>query len=139
MRLALASFIVLAACDGGSTLLAPGTTVDEPVPVTRDCGLGLPNDGFSLGSAMTITDRVLKVSVSYGGGCEEHTFAACWNGGISKTSPSTFAIELHHDAHQDLCDAFVTRDLFIDLSTTPEGFGAPVRVGDTSILLTQQL
>jgi hypothetical protein len=89
---------------------------------------------------MTIENRVLRVSISYGGGCEEHTFAACWDGSISKSNPSTLSLTIHHDAHDDQCEAFITRDLFIDLSELPADFGSPQR-GEAmnTIRLTQQL
>lgn len=135
MKILYVTFLV--GCTGGSTVLVTGETAAEPAPITRSCG-GLPSDGFMLGEAMTIEPgRVLRVSVSYGGGCEEHTFAACWNGGISKSNPATFSLSLHHDAHDDSCDALITRDVFFDLASTPEGFGSPERETAASVRLTE--
>jgi hypothetical protein len=119
---------------GGSRLLVTGETAIEPTPTTKQCS-GLPMDGYQLGEAMSIEASILQVSVSYGGGCEEHTFAACWDGAISDAIPSSLNLTLAHDAHDDRCDAFVTRDLFIDISALPAGFGAPTRASATAIRL----
>jgi hypothetical protein len=86
---------------------------------------------------MTIEADTLRVTVSYGGGCEEHEFAACWNGVITKTNPAALTLTLAHDANDDLCDAFITRDLFIDISELPDGFGSPERANATSIRLVE--
>jgi hypothetical protein len=137
MRILASLCLVVAACDGGSQALLPGTTPDDPAIVTRTC-LG-PTDPFSLEQAMSLEADILKVSVSYGGGCEEHTFIACWDGSTTMTQPSTLTLALHHDAHGDKCDAFVTRDLFIDVSTLPDNFGSPSRASQTSVLMTQLL
>lgn len=119
-------------------MASPGTTATAPAEITRSCR-GLPDDGFTLGSQMLldVETRILRVSVSYGGGCEDHEFVACWNGAISKSNPATLTLDLRHDANNDLCDAFITRDLFIELAGIPAGLGAPERLGDDSIRLTE--
>jgi hypothetical protein len=143
MKTLLGMFIVGSfGCSGGGagagTVLLPGETFDAPASVTRSCD-GLPNDAFQLNQAMTVDTeaRILRVSVAYSGGCAEHTFAACWNGAISKSKPATFSLSLHHDNAGDDCDAFITRDLFIDLSSTPAGFGSPEGETSTTIRLTE--
>ena len=122
---------------GGSRLLATGETVAEPTTTTTNC-VGLPMDGYQLGEAMSIEANTLRVSVSYGGGCEEHEFAACWNGEIANSAPPSLTLTLAHDAHDDLCDAFVTRDLFIDLADLPVGFASPARASERTIKLVKQ-
>jgi hypothetical protein len=139
MRLAYSLVLFAAACHGdGKTLLSPGTMAVDPVPTGRSCA-GLPMDGFQLGEAMAIEGDVLQVSVSYGGGCEEHTFAACWDGTIQESNPSRIRLTLAHDAHDDLCDAFVTRDLFIDIAELPDQFRVPTRGGENTITITEPL
>jgi hypothetical protein len=119
---------------GGERLLVPGETATEPATTMRNCA-GLPMDGYQLGESMTIEAKTLRVSVSYGGGCEDHEFAACWDGSITKSSPASVSLTLAHDSNNDLCDAFVTRDLFIDISDLPPGFGAPERATQDTIRL----
>src|SRR5688500_13098061 len=114
MRVLCAAFILTGCLDGGggSRLLVTGETPAAPSTTTKQCA-ALPMDGYQLGEAMSIEAGTLKISVSYGGGCEEHTFAACWDGAIANSIPSSLNLTLAHDAHDDRCDAFVTRDLFI--------------------------
>ena len=126
---------MLGCVGGGHTTLKPATQ-EEPAIVTKSC-VGLPMDPFSINESMSIENNILRINVGYGGGCEEHTFAACWDGSITKTNPSTLTLSMSHDDHDDLCDAFVQRDLFIDLTGIPAGFGAPARSGESSIRLTQ--
>jgi hypothetical protein len=141
MRILCAALVLTGCLDGGggSRLLVTGETAAAPTTTTKQC-TALPMDGYQLGEAMSIEAGILQVSVSYGGGCEDHTFVACWNGAVTTTSdPESLLLTLAHDAHDDLCDAFVTRDLFIDISDLPTGFGAPVRASDTEIRLVQGL
>ena len=123
---------------GGERALSIGETAADPATTTKNC-LGLPMDGYQLGESMAVEGATLRVSVSYGGGCEDHTFAACWDGTVLESDPESLVLTLAHDAHDDLCDAFVTRDLFIDISALPPAFGSPVRASATSIRLVEGL
>ncbi|MDQ3338279.1 MAG: hypothetical protein M4D80_24195 [Myxococcota bacterium] len=139
MRVLCAVFMLATGCldgGGGKRVLATGETPAEPTTTSRSCA-GLPMDSYSLGETMTIEAKTLRVSVSYGGGCEDHEFAACWDGTILESSPSQLTLTLAHDNHDDLCDAFVTRDLFIDISALPGGFGAPARATTSTIRLVK--
>lgn len=139
MRVLSALFILGTGCfgsGGGERLLATGATVSDPATTTKNC-VGLPMDAYSLAETMTIEAKTLRVSVSYGGGCEDHEFAACWDGTITRSNPSSLSLTLAHNAHNDLCDAFITRDLFIDVSSLPAGFGAPTRATANTIRLVE--
>lgn len=138
MRVLCAAFILTTGCldgGGGKHVLATGETAAAPTTTSKSCA-GLPMDSYQLNEAMSLDGKTLRVSVSYGGGCEDHEFVACWNGAVTTTSdPESILLTLAHDAHDDNCDAFVTRDLFIDISDLPAGFGAPVRASNTEIRL----
>jgi hypothetical protein len=141
MRVLCAAFILTGCFDGGggSRLLVTGETAAAPTTTTKQCA-ALPMDGYQLGETMSLDGKTLRVSVTYGGGCEDHEFAACWNGAIATNSdPESLLLTLAHDAHDDLCDALVTRDLFIDISDLPAGFGAPVPASNTEIRLIEAL
>ena len=51
---------------------------------------------------------VLRVAVSYSGGCEDHTFEL----GFSTANPEP-ELWLKHDANGDLCEAYITDTLAI--------------------------
>jgi hypothetical protein len=135
----LSAFILGAiGCTGGSTALHPAETAEDPAPVNRSCA-GLPNEPFTINTLSIDAARILRMSVTHFGGCEDHTFAACWDGAISKSNPSTITLTFAHDDHDDACDGVITRDVFVDLSHLPAGFAAPVRgeVASTVVLTTQ--
>ena len=140
MRLCAALVLATGCFDGGSGGGAPplvtGETAAEPAVTSKACQ-GLPMDTYSLGESMTIEANTLRVTVSYGGGCEDHEFAACWDGTIQESNPAQLSLTLAHDANDDLCDAFITRDLFIDISSLPAGFGSPARGTANTIRLVQ--
>jgi hypothetical protein len=113
MRPAL--LLVLVGCIGGShTPLATGDDGD-PVTVSRDCR-GAPDDEIHL-EALAVDGERLRVTAVYGGGCEEHRFAACWDGTVLDSAPPQLRLHMRHDANDDGCDALVTREVVIDLSS----------------------
>lgn len=119
--------IALAACPSRGAELQLGDETDPVIVTMGDCD-GAPDDALIVASAAIQRGKAFSVraEVSYGGGCEDHFFAACWDGRIFETDPAHFNLVLRHDANDDLCDAFVTRDLVIDLSELPFPSGAAV-------------
>lgn len=107
--------MIAAACTNRSAGvdLARGDEAD-PVVVSRSCG-GAPADPLHL-ATMSIEGDLLRVRVAYGGGCEQHAFAACWDGLIQETAPPRTSLTVHHDANGDACDARLSHDVLIDVS-----------------------
>jgi hypothetical protein len=121
--LGLASLTFSVACSGGGSNvdLATGDPAD-PVTVTRDCR-GAPADPVHLASP-TVEGALLRVKVEYGGGCEPHVFAACWDGLIRETAPPRTTLSVHHDGNGDACDALISHDVLIDVSELGLEIGA---------------
>jgi hypothetical protein len=69
-------------------------------------------DAFRISTA-TISGDYLKLTVTYGGGCQPHDFKLVWN---QMAMGPYNRIFLTHDAHGDLCKALVTRKLCFNLS-----------------------
>jgi hypothetical protein len=115
MRVLGLGVLLIAGCAirGSNMDLATGDATD-PVVVSRDCR-GAPEDPVHL-AAMVVDGDQLRVTVQHGGGCGEHTFAACWNGLIQETAPPRTSLVIHHDADGDACDAFLTHDIVVDVS-----------------------
>ena len=76
-------------------------------------------DDYTLNSA-TITDDTLNISVSYGGGCEDHQLTLV----VSETFLESFPVQLHtslaHDANEDPCQAWLTDNYRFDLTPIKE-------------------
>ena len=64
----------------------------------------------------SITDDTLSLDVSYGGGCETHTFQICWDGSFAESAPVQVWLELWHDAAGDGCEAELSETLTFDLT-----------------------
>jgi hypothetical protein len=104
---------VLAACHSpGSSIFYDGTDA-EPVRVI-EC-TGSSPDPFQMG-AMTVASKQLRLMASYGGGCNDHVFAACWDGRVVDSSAELVIL---HEGFDDSCDAFITREVVVDLSQLP--------------------
>lgn len=66
-------------------------------------------------SSARIEGERLIATVQYGGGCEEHTFSACWDGVIAESMPTQTSLRIIHDANGDTCRARKTQALSLDL------------------------
>ena len=62
-------------------------------------------------TAASIVGDDLLVSVSYGGGCQEHTFQPCWDGLFAESRPVQTWVALGHSGPPDPCDAIISEDL----------------------------
>lgn len=58
---------------------------------------------------------ILKISVTYTGGCKEHTFDVIWNGLLLLSYPCQIGLLITHDALGDNCEASLTEILEVDL------------------------
>ena len=83
----------------------------------------------------------LRVRVGYGGGCAEHEFQICWDGGFLESNPVQARLDLLHRGNNDGCDAYLTEELSFDLapmrSAWQESYGGGagtmiLRLGDAS-------
>jgi hypothetical protein len=73
-------------------------------------------DPFVINTA-GISENVLTLSVSYGGGCETHDFLLYMSPPVFMESfPAQASLYLHHDGHDDACDAYLTEELHFDLN-----------------------
>ncbi len=73
------------------------------------------SDPFNIESIERVED-ILKVKVSYSGGCKEHTFEVIYGGQILLSNPCQINLILTQDAKDDPCEANLTETLEIDLN-----------------------
>lgn len=79
-------------------------------------------DAFQLDGVALVGDR-LEIQVSYGGGCETHTFGLCWNDqAFQETNPPTARLTLFHDDGGDACDAWLYDSLSLSVAPLKEAF-----------------
>jgi len=89
---------------GDVVIIDTDTNVDEWV-----------NDTYELNSA-EITDDTLRISVSYGGGCEEHEFTLIASNAFMESDPVQLNISIVHNANLDPCERWVSESYHFDLT-----------------------
>lgn len=71
-------------------------------------------DPFNLQN-FEIRDDSALVTVSYSGGCKQHTFEVIWSENYEKSNPPSTGLLLLHNAHGDACEALITETLSFSL------------------------
>ena len=95
--------------DCGSTIYCrPGTTTEVVVLNACEPMSTLPADGFDMNDALIEGDE-LVLSVSYGGGCEEHIFAGCFSH-FTEIEPYMVNIQVGHDSQGDPCRGIMSEE-----------------------------
>ena len=87
-----------------------GQVVTDP-----DSTAELGADEYELDAA-AITGDTLVVTVSYGGGCEDHFFALDASAAFAESDPVQLMVALAHNANGDACQRWVTQDYLFDLA-----------------------
>lgn len=74
-----------------------------------------PRDPFTIKSIMVDKD-ILKVEVTYGGGCKDHEFVLIGSNVFMESDPVQTKVVLSHNANNDLCEKLILEELEFDLS-----------------------
>ncbi len=80
-----------------------------------DAGDRFGTDVFALNTT-TIDGDILKVSLSYSGGCETHQFTLVASDSFLESFPVQLSIYIAHNANGDTCEAYPTEDYHFDLT-----------------------
>ena len=97
---------------------APGSATAAPLAgavVVANTGAAVGDDSYVLNAA-SVTDDMLTISVSYGGGCRTHALTLVISESFIETSPVQLSSVLAHYANNDPCEAFLTHSYTFDLS-----------------------
>lgn len=101
--------------------------------------LNLLRDDYEIDSAF-IEDDILTLKVAYGGGCKTHYFFAYVPNFIYLSNPPQMDLYLHHFGNNDMCEAYIHRDLKFDLlpladnfkNIEPDGYDIIIRLNELS-------
>jgi hypothetical protein len=99
-----------------------------------DCQVEPVSDEFYI-DGLTIVGDCLEVEVSYGGGCEEHTYDPCWDGSFAESNPVQATLWIDHDAMNDSCEAFISETWTVDLSSMKSAWQAAYQSQSGTIIL----
>jgi hypothetical protein len=72
-------------------------------------------DPFTINSAILEND-ILKINITYTGGCEEHDFMLIGTTSFMESNPVQINILLSHNANNDPCDALINEELNYNLT-----------------------
>lgn len=130
----LFTVLLLAGCSQPTTKSSdqvPGklTTQSAIIIAGSDGGSAFPTDPANI-SAMAIEGDTLRLTVTHGGGCRDHTYQLYTPGAVMKSYPPQMTIHLAHNANGDMCKALLTRELAFDLSPLKKHLGG----GNTVVL-----
>ena len=96
-----------------------------------------PQDPFQIQEAV-VSGHTLQIRLSYGGGCRSHDVKAVAWGGWMESNPVQVRLFLSHEDFDDPCDAWVTRDISLDLVPLKIAYQAGYGVeepGETTLIL----
>jgi len=103
---------------------------EKNMRITAQIGEMKDGDPFKI-EGLKREGNTLFISVSYGGGCGEHTFEMNGSMAVMKSMPPQRAIKLTHTNHEDYCKAIVRKTVEVDITALAD---AP-RKGSKIILL----
>jgi len=124
---------VLACSSEKNPTAPPISTVVSPAVSRGPSGppIEIREDAFAYGFLAPVTirsarldGRTLRLKVSYGGGCETHTFAAIGGTQFLASYPAQLTVILRHDDGGDQCAAEIFRDLSFDVTPAIELYRA---------------
>ncbi len=78
-------------------------------------------DAYTFGD-ISIEEDIIKIDVSYSGGCEKHDFDLIWSGDFMESLPVQVSIYLSHDSKGDACEALIMKTLQFDLTPLKESY-----------------
>ena len=74
------------------------------------------SDAYVVNTQPVITEDVLTLNVSYGGGCKAHDFTLVTSGVFQGTDPVELQAVIAHNANTDSCEAYLTETYHFDVS-----------------------
>lgn len=97
-----------------SEVVIPAPEIDKVI-VDENFVVPKENGRFNLES-MEMDGNLLKLKVSYSGGCEEHIFNLYSNKMYAKSYPPQITLFLEHIDNNDRCRAMIYKDLVFDVT-----------------------
>ena len=86
-------------------------------------------------NAATVQDGMLRVNVSYSGGCETHVFTLVAEERFLESFPVQLRVSLAHNANGDTCETWITEDHVFDLTPIKEVYQKGYRTDTGTIVL----
>ena len=93
-------------------------------------------DDYVVNTPPSITNGVLMLNVSYGGGCEAHDFTLITSGVFLESDPVQLQAVLAHNANGDSCEAWITETYHFNVSPLKTRYQKAYRTETGTIVLS---
>ena len=104
----------ISSCSDETEELIESNCIEIQAPIYEQIPL---DDFYIINSALITQENELRLNISYSGGCNEHDFTLVQDPLFCGTPPILITIKLNHNANNDLCNAWLTKDLCFDINT----------------------
>ena len=94
----------------------------------------LGTDAYVINAA-TVEDGMLRVNVSYSGGCETHAFTLVAEPMFLESFPVQLHVSLAHNGSGDTCEELITEAHVFDLTPIKEVYQKAYRTDEGTIVL----
>ncbi len=109
--------------DNPDYFIAQGYKTDEQIQKTKiQFGNARQSSDPYIISSYDASISTLTLTVSHGGGCEEHDYMLVADEQFKESAPPEVDIRLIHDANGDTCEAGIQKELTFDLSPLRKRF-----------------
>ena len=100
-----------------------GSDAENPLHLKVDSSgkFSRKSDSFDIDD-LELKGDLLKLSVSYGGGCETHRFDVWTDNVLRQGQPPVVKLFISHDSYGDSCEAWIQRLLWVDLLSIKTAF-----------------
>lgn len=122
--------VLVSACSDATDPVTPNgswslgnTWVGQVIITQKADGRRWPADPVTISEAVIRNDS-LQLSVSFGGGCRDHTFLLLSDGAWMESYPVQVRVQLSHNANGDNCKALLNRVLRFDLTPLKVAYNA---------------
>jgi len=119
-------------CNGGQLIQ---TLIGcAPLPKIQICEEG-PAPTAPTFEALYLTDDALALAITYGGGCETHTFRLCTDGAFLESSPVQLRVWIADDGPPDACLALPTEQRVFDVSPIRDWYERSYQTSSGTVII----
>jgi hypothetical protein len=113
----LSPFMLSLSCEQ-TTPINPNECLEISI---ADQEVNFPNDYYLI-NEISVDEKDLLLNISHSGGCQEHEYELFLDPLFCTTPPIYLTIRLSHNSNNDLCEAWITKNLCFDISSIYNDF-----------------
>jgi hypothetical protein len=108
-----------------------------PVTIVASAQVAPANfvDGVSLDTLRLVDPKTLQLQVNFGGGCEAHDFEMRAQKPRQISAKNEVDVYFYHNAHNDMCEAWLSRTVEFDLSPLIAEYQGEMTHGEIKLMV----